>query len=217
MWLVVGGAPSIQRTKSVLCSIARADRLTTHRAIAGIRFPHGNISAAATHCISTLAHQTAARVAAGSRSLDRPGTLRASPPGPTLGRAKRSDARDRRRRETHNIIIAFFRTRHQHRSMISRYIKRSLFLPLTTLLAAAALANHPVLVDGNCDSPVPGTTLVTQNSCGDFDGDTRIGSAEDTDGADRIWTPSCRATQPAKTPSARLSPASRSTCPTPAL
>jgi parallel beta-helix repeat protein len=50
-------------------------------------------------------------------------------------------------------------------------------------------ANHPVLVEGNCDSPVPGTTIVNPNSgvCGDYDGDGRIGTAEDTDGADRIF------------------------------
>lgn len=48
-------------------------------------------------------------------------------------------------------------------------------------------ANHPVLVEGNCDSPVPGTTIVAAGTCGDFDGDTRIGTAEDTDGADRIF------------------------------
>ncbi|HKO61680.1 MAG TPA: right-handed parallel beta-helix repeat-containing protein [Pyrinomonadaceae bacterium] len=50
-----------------------------------------------------------------------------------------------------------------------------------------AEANHPVLVEGNCDSPVPGTTLVASGTCGDFDGDGRIGTAEDTDGADRIF------------------------------
>ncbi|HJU53031.1 MAG TPA: right-handed parallel beta-helix repeat-containing protein [Pyrinomonadaceae bacterium] len=48
-------------------------------------------------------------------------------------------------------------------------------------------ANHPVLVEGNCDSPVPGTTIVAKGTCGDFDGDGRIGTAEDTDGADRIF------------------------------
>ena len=48
-------------------------------------------------------------------------------------------------------------------------------------------ANHPVLVEGNCDSPVPGTTIVNINACGDYDGDGRIGTAEDTDGADRIF------------------------------
>ena len=50
-----------------------------------------------------------------------------------------------------------------------------------------AEANHPVLVEGNCDSPVPGTTIVEPGTCGDFDGDGRIGTAEDTDGADRIF------------------------------
>jgi parallel beta-helix repeat protein len=48
-------------------------------------------------------------------------------------------------------------------------------------------ANHPVFVEGNCDSPVPGTTIVTAGTCGDYDGDGRIGTAEDTDGADRIF------------------------------
>jgi hypothetical protein len=58
-------------------------------------------------------------------------------------------------------------------------------------------ANHPVLVEGNCDSPIPGQTSVTVSPgpvsgtsggiCGDFDGDGRIGTAEDTDGADRIF------------------------------
>ncbi|HEY1402629.1 MAG TPA: right-handed parallel beta-helix repeat-containing protein, partial [Pyrinomonadaceae bacterium] len=48
-------------------------------------------------------------------------------------------------------------------------------------------ANHPVLVEGNCDSPVPGTTIVSPGTCGDYDGDGRIGTAEDTDGADRIF------------------------------
>lgn len=48
-------------------------------------------------------------------------------------------------------------------------------------------ANHPVLLEGNCDSPVPGTTIVNIGTCGDWDGDGRIGTAEDTDGADRIF------------------------------
>jgi parallel beta-helix repeat protein len=48
-------------------------------------------------------------------------------------------------------------------------------------------ANHPVFVEGNCDSPVPGTTIVSPGTCGDYDGDGRIGTAEDTDGADRIF------------------------------
>jgi Right handed beta helix region len=48
-------------------------------------------------------------------------------------------------------------------------------------------AIHPVLVEGNCDSPVPGEVNVAPGTCGDYDGDGRIGTAEDTDGADRIF------------------------------
>jgi hypothetical protein len=53
--------------------------------------------------------------------------------------------------------------------------------------ARAHAQSHTVLVEGNCDSPVPGTTLVAPGTCGDYDGDGRIGTAEDTDGADRIF------------------------------
>lgn len=53
--------------------------------------------------------------------------------------------------------------------------------------ASASAQGHTVFVEGNCDSPVPGTTIVAAGTCGDFDGDTRIGTAEDTDGADRIF------------------------------
>ncbi|HKS28922.1 MAG TPA: right-handed parallel beta-helix repeat-containing protein [Pyrinomonadaceae bacterium] len=56
-----------------------------------------------------------------------------------------------------------------------------------SLSTQSVSANHPVLVEGNCDSPVPGTTLVQFGTCGDYDGDGRIGTAEDTDGADRIF------------------------------
>jgi parallel beta-helix repeat protein len=67
------------------------------------------------------------------------------------------------------------------------------FLMIVALLGVGVMstgpasANHPVLVEGNCDSPVPGTTIVDKGTCGDFDGDGRIGTAEDTDGADRIF------------------------------
>ncbi len=80
---------------------------------------------------------------------------------------------------------------------ISKRGRRSLCLlsALTLFMCGGVLwnsapvsANHPVLVEGNCDSPVPGTTLVTvAGTCGDYDGDGRIGTAEDTDGADRIF------------------------------
>ncbi|HKQ99525.1 MAG TPA: right-handed parallel beta-helix repeat-containing protein [Pyrinomonadaceae bacterium] len=81
------------------------------------------------------------------------------------------------------------------RTLTGRLIRTTFFLLLAgALLACTALwggtkveANHPVLVEGNCDSPVPGTTLVAPGTCGDFDGDGRIGTAEDTDGADRIF------------------------------
>ena len=63
--------------------------------------------------------------------------------------------------------------------------------------APDASAHHPVLVEGNCDSPFPGTVTVptvpgtggstSGGICGDFDGDGRVGTAEDTDGADRIF------------------------------
>lgn len=68
------------------------------------------------------------------------------------------------------------------------------YLMIAALLGASLMstgpvsANHPVLVEGNCDSPTPGTTIVNQpGTCGDYDGDNRIGTAEDTDGADRIF------------------------------
>jgi parallel beta-helix repeat protein len=50
-------------------------------------------------------------------------------------------------------------------------------------------ANHPVLVEGNnCADSGPNVTSVPPGTCGDFDGDGRIGVAEDTDNAtDRIF------------------------------
>lgn len=53
----------------------------------------------------------------------------------------------------------------------------------------AALANHPVLVEGNnCANGGPGVTTVPPGTCGDFDGDGLIGTAEDADNAtDRIF------------------------------
>ncbi len=82
-----------------------------------------------------------------------------------------------------------------HRTSAGRIARLGIFgllaatlLVATTFLSSTKVeANHPVLVEGNCDSPVPGTTLVAPGTCGDFDGDGRIGTAEDTDGADRIF------------------------------
>lgn len=67
---------------------------------------------------------------------------------------------------------------------------------LLTLLAVCAVAvaltfgtsasaNHPVYVEGNCN---PYQYFVTPNTCGDYDGDGRVGAAEDGDnGTDRIF------------------------------
>lgn len=82
-----------------------------------------------------------------------------------------------------------------HRTLAGRFVRLGAFLLLaatlfvgTSLLSSTKVeANHPVLLEGNCDSPVPGTTIVNIGQCGDFDGDGRIGTAEDTDGADRIF------------------------------
>ncbi len=54
-------------------------------------------------------------------------------------------------------------------------------------LAAPALANHPVFVEGNClgrGMVAPGlqTSAVPAGTCGDYDGDGKIGTAEDADG-----------------------------------
>lgn len=51
-------------------------------------------------------------------------------------------------------------------------------------------ANHPVLVEGNCLNPPAGNPAPPLGSlagtCGDYDGDGRIGTAEDNDG-DRVF------------------------------
>jgi parallel beta-helix repeat protein len=84
-----------------------------------------------------------------------------------------------------------------HRTLAGRFVRPGVFFLLASTLVIATTflssprveANHPVLVEGNCDSPAPGTTLTGPNGpfCGDFDGDGRVGTAEDTDGADRIF------------------------------
>ncbi|MFN2390843.1 MAG: right-handed parallel beta-helix repeat-containing protein [Pyrinomonadaceae bacterium] len=49
--------------------------------------------------------------------------------------------------------------------------------------AISMLANHPVLVEGNCNVPPAGSSsVITPGTCGDYDGDGKIGTAEDTDG-----------------------------------
>lgn len=69
-------------------------------------------------------------------------------------------------------------------------------LPLMMLMALLGMgawgttdvsANHPVYVEGNCLNPPAGNPgPVTPGACGDYDGDGRIGAAEDTDG-DRVF------------------------------
>ena len=55
------------------------------------------------------------------------------------------------------------------------------------LLPSGVEANHPVLVEGNCLTPPAGSSpTITPGTCGDYDGDGRIGTAEDTDG-DRVF------------------------------
>lgn len=50
-----------------------------------------------------------------------------------------------------------------------------------------AYANHPVFVEGNCLVPPAGTSpIIINGTCGDYDGDGRVGTAEDTDG-DRVF------------------------------
>ena len=63
--------------------------------------------------------------------------------------------------------------------------------PITTSLCVAAFvilgaisvfANHPVIVEGNClGDGTAQRTIVPPGTCGDYDGDGRIGTAEDSD------------------------------------
>lgn len=76
--------------------------------------------------------------------------------------------------------------------------RRAVIVAAALLLAAAAVlpvgppasANHPVMVEGNCLNPPAGNPAPPAGSpagtCGDYDGDGRIGTAEDTDG-DRVF------------------------------
>ena len=51
------------------------------------------------------------------------------------------------------------------------------------LAPVSALANHPVVVEGNCGAP----DAVAAGTCGDYDGDGRVGAAEDRDAVDRVF------------------------------
>ncbi len=63
------------------------------------------------------------------------------------------------------------------------------FLTLAFLIFGTinVFANHPVLVEGNCNVPPAGSNSApAPGTCGDFDGDGLIGTAEDNDG-DRVF------------------------------
>lgn len=83
-------------------------------------------------------------------------------------------------------MTSFGRIFNGRRRTVSFLVILALF-SVSMVFTGPVSANHPVIVEGNCDSPVPGTTIVEKGTCGDWDGDGRIGTAEDTDGADRIF------------------------------
>jgi hypothetical protein len=65
----------------------------------------------------------------------------------------------------------------------------------STVLAGPANANHPVIVEGNCFGDGSGMTatglqrtVVPPGTCGDHDGDGRIGRSEDDDGDNTFGT-----------------------------
>ncbi len=58
---------------------------------------------------------------------------------------------------------------------------RPLLAAAALLLPLPLLANHPVFVEGNCPLPTSRTNVLPL-TCGDFDGDGLIGTAEDVDG-----------------------------------
>lgn len=66
--------------------------------------------------------------------------------------------------------------------MIGRAVLSTALFSIVTVWA-----NHPVLVEGNCLVPPAGSSVVlVAGTCGDYDGDGRIGTAEDMDG-DRVF------------------------------
>ncbi len=72
--------------------------------------------------------------------------------------------------------------------IIHRFVTVLLIVVFLTFGSNNAFANHPVLVEGNCNNPPAGSNLPMGSpagTCGDYDGDGRIGTAEDTDG-DRV-------------------------------
>lgn len=74
--------------------------------------------------------------------------------------------------------------------------RRHIQWPLAGLMAATLVvgtafwvsANHPVVVEGNCQtSSGADVTIVPPGTCGDYDGDGLIGTAEDADGNDGVF------------------------------
>ena len=72
--------------------------------------------------------------------------------------------------------------------MTSKLIVQGL-AALIVFAAGTAIANHPVLVEGNnASNGGPNATVVPPGTAGDYDGDGLVGTAEDTDNAtDRIF------------------------------
>lgn len=79
-------------------------------------------------------------------------------------------------------------------SRSQKRVRPSFVLGILTLVAMASLAgagtafaNHPVMVEGNCNVPPFGSSPpIVPGTCGDYDGDGLIGTAEDADG-DRVF------------------------------
>lgn len=59
-------------------------------------------------------------------------------------------------------------------------------LSLALVIPSSLPANHPVLVEGNCNNPPANSSRATPGNCGDYDGDGLVGQDEDLDG-DRVF------------------------------
>ena len=72
---------------------------------------------------------------------------------------------------------------HMHRS----FLYSALAVAVLALAGVPrAAANHPVLLEGNCNNPPAGDSAAGAGVCGDYDGDGLIGVDEDLDG-DRVF------------------------------
>ncbi len=68
---------------------------------------------------------------------------------------------------------------------MQKFTKLAIFA-VSLMTSTSAWANHPVFVEGNCLVPPAGSPAAPVGNCGDFDGDGKIGFAEDNDG-DRVF------------------------------